>query len=81
MDMSKIMGGIVGLFFITVLYYVGDPIVSGQLYTMGTEGHAEIAANYLTAWRKVAPVFAIACILIIIQGGRQEDLPSSYYMR
>ena len=78
MDMNRIILGIATLFFSTVIFMAGDPLMHGQLYEMGVAGNSEIANKILTSWNTVYPVFIIISIYLILSGGRDSDYPSTY---
>lgn len=79
MDMNRIILGVTGLFFATVIYIYGDPLMHGSLYQMGAAGNLQIANKISSGWNNVFPVFIIICFFLIIQGARDEDYPSQRY--
>jgi hypothetical protein len=79
---EKIVAGVVGLFLIMAVYYLGDPILHGRLYTEAHGEKAELADAWLRGWTTIIPVFIGACLLMILMGGRKTDYPSRYqYLR
>ena len=79
MDVNRVILGIAGLFFCTVIYIFGDPIMHGSLYQMGYAGNPQIADKISNSWNQVFPIFIIICFYMIISGARTEDYPSQYY--
>jgi hypothetical protein len=78
MDINRVILGMAGLFFVSVIYTFGDPIIHGSLYQMGASGNQIIADKIANGWNQVFPVFIIICFYMIISGARTEDYPSQY---
>lgn len=77
---DKVIMGLIGLFFITVIYYFGDPILrSSRLHTVAAEVKPELTEQFLNGWTNILPAFVAACLLLILMGGRKEDYPSEVY--
>jgi hypothetical protein len=78
MDINRVILGISGLFFCTVIYIFSDPLMHGSLYQMGASGNLAIANKISSSWNNVFPVFIIICFYLIISGARTDDYPSQY---
>lgn len=80
MDINRIILGLLGLFTSTVIFFAGDPLMHGFLYTFCLEGEQDqICNNLLNGWNVVFPVFVLICFYLIISGGRDRDYPSEMY--
>jgi hypothetical protein len=80
MALDRVVMGIGGLFIITAVYIIGDPILHGKIYELcytGT-GQKDLCDSYLRGWTTVFPVFIFACFYLILSGGRTHDRPSEY---
>ena len=75
MDPIRPIAAIIALLIVTVLFYVGDPVLSGALYDRAYTVNPVLTDMYLNGWHTITPVFLFVILYYAATSGRRKDHP------